>query len=470
MENSKLFRLLKLLSKTEFKEFGLFLRSPYHNRLNNVTRLYDLLKKHYPYLINKNLTKEYLYSKIFPGKKYNDIQMRALQSHMFSLAEKFIAINAFEKDPLDMRLKTASYIRKKGEAYLMSKNAVLARSLLDKIRVMDSDYYHSMYSVAFEENYVANHFSSKRDFQKEADALTAYYLISALRTYGTAFNRKSSLHIDMDTKLAETIEHLAHTEPYSSIPAVEMNLALYMIARYMDEKHFFRFLTLMEKHTGVFKKDELYDAQYFLVNFCVLKIQQGDKRFVKIKLGLYKNILEGRLWEGEGYLSYVIFNNAITSAIENNDFSFAEIIIKEYQSELEPGMKNDMVELSSARLKYCTKSYDEALTHLSRINLNDDVFYKFAIKDLYIKIYYELGHYESIFSSIDSYKHFLHSNKLITNDVKKRYGLFLNMLNDIVKIKLHPTEENIKSMRENLLTTEGFVNKDWLAEKLLDIS
>jgi hypothetical protein len=43
------------------------------------------------------------------------------------------------------------------------------------------------------------------------------------------------------------------------------------------------------------------------------------------------------------------------------------------------------------------------------------------------------------------------------------------MLNDLVKLKLHPAKENIKTMREALLTSEGFVNKDWLAEKLLEI-
>jgi hypothetical protein len=469
MKDTKLIRLLALFDKDDFKKLGLFTRSPYYNRLSNVIKLYDALKKFYPKFESKNLTREVLYDKIFPGMKYDDMKLRTLQSYLFGLAEKYIAVNQYEKNKLNVRLDITAELRRKGEAYFMNKNADLLRLRLDKTEVKDADYYHSLYKVTFEENYVANQFSNKRNMQKEVDSLTIYYLTMILRTYGTAFNRGSSLNIDIDTNITETIENLAQTKPYNEIPVVAVNFALYMIARYMDEKYFFSFLELIKKYPDTMKKEELYDAYYFLVNFCVLKIQKGDKRFVKIKLELYKNILKYKLWEGEGYLSYVIFNNAISSAIENTEYAFAEKIIKEYRLFLEPSMKDDMVELSRAKLRYATGSYDKALEHLSRIKSNDDIFYKFAIKDLYIKIYYELGHWESIFSLIDSYKHFLHSNKLITDDVKKRYGLFLGMLNELVKIKIDPTPEGLKAMRENILTSGGFVNKDWLAEKLLGI-
>jgi hypothetical protein len=469
IKNTKLIKLLSLFNKGDFKKLGLFVRSPYYNRLKNVVKLYDALKKYYPKFENKNLIRKGLYNEIFPGTKYDDIKIRTLQSYLFGLAEKYIAVNQYEKNKLNTRLDITAQLRKKGEVYFMNKNAELLRSQLDKIEVKDADYYHSLYRVTFEENYVANQFSNKRDMQKEADSLTIYYLIMILRTYGTAFNRGSSLNIDIDTNITETIENLAQTKPYNEIPVVAVSFALYMIARYMDENYFFSFLEHIQKHPDTMNKDELYDAYYFLVNFCVLKIQKGDKKFVKIKLELYKNILKYKLWEGEGYLSYVIFNNAISSAIENTEYSFAEKVIKEYRLFLEPSMKNDMVELSHAKLKYAIGSYDKALEHLSKIKSNDDIFYKFAIKDLYIKIYYEMGHWESIFSLIDSYKHFLHTNKLITDDVKKRYGLFLGMFNELVKIKIDPTTESIKEMRENILTSEGFVNKDWLAEKLLGI-
>lgn len=468
MQETKLINILSLLTKAEFKQLGLFLRSPYFNRLNNVTKLYQELKKFYPLFNSTELTKEKIFTKIFPEEKYNDVKIRALQSYLFSLTEKFIAIGRYEKNPAEMRLGINEEMKKKGAANFMRKNVALAKQAVDSYPIHDAEYYQTLYRVTFEENFITNQFSNKREIQKEADLLTTHYLIMMLRTYATAYNRMSSLTLEVDSDLADRIESMAQIKPYANIPAVEANLALYMVARYMDEKHFFRFLEIT-KENRVLKNDDLYDAYYFLVNFCVLKIQQGLKKFIKVKFGLYRDILEKDLWKAEGHLSYVIFNNAVSSAFENNDTFYAKEIIDKYQNELEPAMKDDMTEFSYARFNFITKNYDEALNHLAKIKGNDDVFFRFAIRDMYIKIYYEAGHYENIYSLIDSYKHFLNSNKLITPDVKARYGIYLNNLNELLKVKANPTKKAIKQMRENILTTGGFVNKDWIAEKLSEI-
>ena len=58
MKNTKLVRFLMLFTVEEFKKLGLFVRSPYYNRLNNVIKLYNSIKKYYPDFDSRGFTKE----------------------------------------------------------------------------------------------------------------------------------------------------------------------------------------------------------------------------------------------------------------------------------------------------------------------------------------------------------------------------------------------------------------------------
>src|SRR4030095_15041188 len=99
MENSALIAILKTFSTEEIKEFGLYTESPFFNKNKNVIYLYALLKNMYPKFSVKNLEKENLFSKIFPGKKYNDENMKTLIYLLSRLAEKYMAFKKYNEEP-----------------------------------------------------------------------------------------------------------------------------------------------------------------------------------------------------------------------------------------------------------------------------------------------------------------------------------------------------------------------------------
>src|SRR4030095_1171912 len=113
MKDTKIIKFLSLFTKEEFKKFGLFVSSPYFNRLNNVTRLYAILKKYHPDFKSKSLTKENIYKKIFPGQKYDDVKIRALFSYLLALAEKFIASQVLHADEINLKLAAGSSLMEK---------------------------------------------------------------------------------------------------------------------------------------------------------------------------------------------------------------------------------------------------------------------------------------------------------------------------------------------------------------------
>ncbi len=176
MKDTKLFRILALFSPEEYKKFGDFAASPYFNKLNNVTRLYAVLKKHHPEFRSNALTKENIFGKIFPGEKYNDVKIRALFSYLFSLAEKFTAAENLLNNDINIKLETAYAFFERHSGDFAEKKLFSANKLLHEDKTRDEIFYYTLYKILYQKNTSASHFSKKKNCQKETDALTIYLM------------------------------------------------------------------------------------------------------------------------------------------------------------------------------------------------------------------------------------------------------------------------------------------------------
>ena len=90
LSSSNLFKLLKNFSKEELIEFEKYVSSPLYNSQGTLVRLLGELKLHYPEFSGEDFTKEILFSKVNPGKKYNDDIFRKYMSNLFKLAEGYL--------------------------------------------------------------------------------------------------------------------------------------------------------------------------------------------------------------------------------------------------------------------------------------------------------------------------------------------------------------------------------------------
>lgn len=100
MKNS-LTELLKSFSENDFIKFRNFINSPYHNKIKNAGKLFSVLKINMEIFESGILTKEEIWKKIFPGKKYNYGTMKNLLHELYKLAEKFIMLENFDLTGID---------------------------------------------------------------------------------------------------------------------------------------------------------------------------------------------------------------------------------------------------------------------------------------------------------------------------------------------------------------------------------
>src|SRR6187399_636282 len=98
MLKSNLLEIIKTFTPAEVKSFGEYVASPFFNKNESVTSLYEYIRKHYPDFEEKKMEKEHVFSRIFPDADYNDGFMRTLMFNTNKLAEEFIAYTKFNGD------------------------------------------------------------------------------------------------------------------------------------------------------------------------------------------------------------------------------------------------------------------------------------------------------------------------------------------------------------------------------------
>ena len=90
MRESKLTEMVKGISPAEFKKFGEFLNSPYHNKSRKIIQLYELINFSYDEFDANIITNEKIAKAIFSGEGDKDQNVRTLISTFTSLLEEFL--------------------------------------------------------------------------------------------------------------------------------------------------------------------------------------------------------------------------------------------------------------------------------------------------------------------------------------------------------------------------------------------
>ena len=108
MKHSKLILILMTLSEDELKEFAKFIKSPFFNKGRNFTPYFNILKKFYPNFDHKNFTREYIFRKLRPGRKYDirkaESTLSTLSSDLLRMLEDFLIYRHLDREQIKKNL------------------------------------------------------------------------------------------------------------------------------------------------------------------------------------------------------------------------------------------------------------------------------------------------------------------------------------------------------------------------------
>lgn len=466
MKTDKLFTLLKDLTPAEFEKFGVFLRSPYFNKLNDIIRFYSVIKKHYPEFPVKKCDPEKLFTIVYPREKFDYGRYRVLASRTLSLAKRFLAVSTFENNAIQTGFTLAERLELNNKLFGETINEIEKK--LESSRIKDEHYFHNMHKLRYLKNISSGHFSGGIDHKHEVDTLMLYALARGMKIYSVWINNHNTLNTRVDTGLLEKLEKIVSIEPFSSSPVIKISYnTLLFTLNFSDEHYFFEHLRLTEMYPNSISDDDLYDSYILLLNFCAIKNMGGDKTFNTHKFELYKKMLAKRLFFiHSDKLPYEMYNNITGAALETGNTEWAEGFIERYKNTLEEQYREDIYIFSKAKICFTKKEYEKVLEYMAGLMNIENPFYKFAVKEIIIKTYYELGYYENILSIIDSYKHMLSKTRMLNKNIRESRKAFLNALNNFIKFKINDDKDKLSELKAHLEGIAAFTQKDWLMEKL----
>lgn len=489
MFNHKLFELLKTLNENEIENFHEYIYSPYFNHSKKIAVLFDEIAKFSPSYNDKNLTKENLCKKVYKKHNYNDDAMRNDLSELLKHLEQFLLIENF-KNRNNGCYFLLNDLRKRKQKDLFLKNLQSAEEELTFLKTDCSNFFYNKFLIETEKynySYSNEKLIKKYKLQDELDHVTltgiylsSFYIVEIISTYlnlqfySDDFDLSKSLtklyNLFSSIDLGKMIRVVNKNNPFSFVLGIYYAL-FKTFSNQEEENYYFRYRRLVKKYSKKLGQDELFFHYSKFIAYCLLKNKLGkDKELFDEELFLiYKEIIENEYYINykNKYLTKDLFRNIIIHGLRVEKFNWIESILLR-KSFLHPDERDDLISLGYAYLFNAKGKFNDSIEYCNKFNLNHFI-YKYDIRNLTLKNYYELDYFEEAISYVDSYRHFLKNDEMLAEFRKERYKAFINYYEKIILFKEGKKTIDINKLRNNLQLENQVAYKDWLITKCNDL-
>ncbi|MBS1513804.1 MAG: hypothetical protein JSS63_02155 [Bacteroidetes bacterium] len=485
MRDSKLVEILKVFSAKEWKEFEKFVASPYFSSGRDVSGFYSILKKNYPDFTSESLIKENIFSSLFPKEKFNDKKLKNISSDLTKMAEQFLVHERLAADETLFEETLAKvYKDKKNDKLFLKTLNSLERKLSDNKFKSDTGFkQEEIMERLFEEYYIGIHKFDKSVPKriKYTEYITLTFLVAFLRKRRDKIIIKNYYNLEFTSPLLESVFESIDFEKMLLLLKERKSEWYWLIEIYYyvlktlenidDEKMFEKFQNLFYASIDKFSRKE----QYFMFNDFIAWIHEKDytKGTVSTEqeFEIFKKMLEHSAYspsENE-FMSVLLYRNIMNMAISVQEFEWFKNFIDEYTDKLKPEFRENMANLASANLLFEQNNFEEALEKLSKIPY--DVFiYKVDIKNLMLRIYYELDLYEAGFSMVNAFRNFLSVSDEISETFKIQHLNFVNFYNRLLKMKSESSNQDAGFLQSEISKKDSVASKGWLIDKTKELA
>ena len=465
MENSKLIELLKTFSAKELRECGDWVNSPFFNTNDEVTLLYDYLRKAAPNFSPKKIERETVYKNLFGKKKYDEKHVNYLMSFLLKLTEQYIAYSQYTANPVLENINLLQSYMQRGldkHFHYIHENT---ESKLQNFPHRNLDFFYLQYllSETANRNFLRKNIR-KYDarLQSAADYFDLFLLASKLKYFCEMQDRKMTLTADYKLNMLAEISAYFSQNDFSAYPGI---VAYWLVLQTQEQpqetKHFFGLKELLRKHSGAFPRAELRELYGYAINYCLRRVNAGELDFLKELFSLYKETLGAELLLEHGQISFWTYKNIVGVALRLRDFAWAENFIRDYNSKLAEEFRENALHYNLAELSFYKRDFDAAMTHLNRVEFSD-IYYSFDTKKMMMKIYFEKEEIDALLSLIASFKVFIKRNQSVSEANKLAYENFITVINQFLKYRL---QRKAPELLDNIKNLKPLADRSWLMEQ-----
>jgi hypothetical protein len=468
LENSQLLQLFSRLSASQLRKLRLFLRSPYFNRREDVYALFEYLradqKRKHP-----KLEREAVFSALYPDDKHDDSRLNFVVHALLTQIKQFLALQEFEQEEQMKELYQCRALRKVGAEKPYKKSFEKLKKDLENHPYQNVGFHYLNYQLYQEEYiYIASQRRAGRmNLEELVKELTIFYLADILRHSCSILTAQRISKEAYELELLEEVLRYVERSSVKHTPAIAIYHQAYHLlvdTAATDEQGFSAFECLIEQHWQQFPPHEIRDIYLLAINYCIQRLNRGQRQFIVRALGLYKQALERNILLENGQLSKFTYNNVLMLALACQEFEWADYFLHQFKSKLPEKERENIFHYNLAVYYFRKPDYDQALTLLNRQLVFDDIFYNLNSRSMLLQIYFEKGLFDLLFSHLDSFATFISRKKQLGYHREN----YLNLISFVRKLLNTPESDKVarEQLRANIAATEAVADKKWLLAQL----
>ncbi len=478
MHQSKLIQTLKILNAPELRRFGEYVHSPYFNKHDNTTRLCEVLLEEAPKYESPRLERETLYKELFPDGPYKMQRLNDVFTYLYRLLESFLQQSIYDSRTRDQSL----YLAQAYSARKLDKQFENAyQQALKDGSITGMLHEEALLHQYFTEDLSDRHFITRdsrtldKSIERKTNWLDAFYLTAKLRNACEMLNRQNIVKQEYEIQYLDTVLQLVSTDAtmQEQHPAIAI---YYCIASTLsdssNEEHYHRLVALLAEHSHTFPEMEVRTMYDYAQNYCIKKINTGKAEYLQELFLLFKTLLDNEVILIDGQLSQWDYKNIVTVATRLGEHTWAEEFLNKFKDYLPAADKENAYSYNLANLYYSTRKYGKALELLRDVQFTD-VYYGLGARSLLLKVYYEAGEYDPLYSLVDSFSVYLKRNELVSPYQYTAHMNLVRFAKRITDLKLRSFGGNkevllkdIGKLKRRMEVAGDITNASWLKEQL----
>lgn len=462
------------------KELNEFIQSPFFNKNESVTGLFDYLRLQYPDFNHDAVKKDVVHKKLFHSAEYNDNFMRSLIFKLTQLTEEYLAYSEFKNKPNEEKKILADVLLNFG----MDSDAQKQISSIDKDLsreiIHSADYYKNKYEleklkdIIYSRTYKPVTVKDKpgENLLEESNNLTSYFLISVLRRYRYLLNKSFTVNADFEPDFLDGIMQFLKGAGRKYLENLTINLLYNQMLVLRDisrENIIHRLIGDLTNDKLPIEDEERREGLTVMANICIEKGYEGKEKFFSIILDVDKYLVSKNLYNRVkgGYFENEMFTNIVTIGLKLNETEWVKKFIDENYKKLSPDSMNNRYNYSYAKIYIKLGDFEKARDFIDKVEYSD-LYMKVNARISHVVILYELNKVEEIYTSIENFKKYIQNDKLLSKGHKKICSNFIKLVLLLCKAK-YSLSENLTELRKQIAEIDQVSHRDWLLRKTDDL-
>lgn len=469
--SNKVYQALECLPVADLKRLHKYLASPYFNQSKTLLRLFEYFEASIA-RANGGFDRRALWSELFPGEPYDDVNFRKYCSDLLKLIEDFMANEIVAEDPVRQKIDTLDYVVNHKIEPLYNGVLRQSRTLLEKQPYRSMDYYRNAYEI--ERLYYSMmdfdvKINVRANIEEISRNLDLFYWIEKIKLYSAVLSQRKTGNHTYDLHFVEDIRQYLTRFPLQDVPGLAVYY--YSLLTLLDEdnvENYYNLRRMLDEYGSAMSQREAIELFDSALHYCTGKLNKGDRSFLQEYFDLFEQAIQKGIFLVNGELASWRLNNVIVAALRLGKLDWAENFVQTHRLHLPEETRENTYSFNLARVYLYQKKYDRVLDLLRNVEY-EDIGYNLISKTMLTITYYELDEIEALDSFLESFRMFLNRHKNIPQQRRQSY---LNLLKYVRKMtRLAPGDKAARDkLRTELVANRSVtVNYEWLVEKLEEL-